>query len=75
MSHVSPLEHGALPVLAVDGVLVGFLLAEPLLHQGVHQPLPLLVVAPLLLQKCLHGDIILKYMYVLTFYRYSREYM
>ena len=47
---IPPLQHGALPVLAVDGVPVSLLLAEPLLHQRVHQPLPLLVVAPLLLE-------------------------
>ena len=50
IGRVSPLEHGALPVLAVDGVLVGLLLAEALLHQGIHQPLQLLVIPPLLLQ-------------------------
>ena len=63
-----PVEHGLLPVLAVDAVLAGLLLGESLLHkgcyvlyytvlyctilylhEGVQQPLPLLMVPPLLL--------------------------
>merc|ERR1719369_1248624 len=47
---VIPVQHSSLPVLTVNAVPVAGFVDQPLLHHSVHQPLPLLMVPPLLLQ-------------------------